>query len=973
MAKLKPWYMVLEPREDLRENRPLDASEFAVHLDHVRDGRAHEVYRDPARFFGRTYLTGSLLGLCAEVVRRLSGIQVETSPVFNMVTQFGGGKTHALTALYHLATAGPEAHPWKGVRRILERAQVDRVPQARVGVFVGTELDVLRGRGGGDEPVRRTPWGELAWQLGRGDSFRVVAEHDAKGIAPAGDVLREMLPPGPTLILMDELVNYASRFRKQGHRDELYNFLQILSEEARARPNLVLCVSIPKSDLEMNPDDERDFVAFKKILDRLGKAVTMSADMETAEIVRRRLFEWEGFPDEANKVVTAYAEWVGQHRDEVSGIDAANARDAFKASYPFHPSVLSVFERKWQSLPRFQRTRGVLRLLAQWVARACQERSGEPLITLGSAPLDNQWFRAAVFEQLNEERLEVPVTTDIAGTKRDSHAQLLDREAPPEVKKARLHQKVASVIFFESNGGQSQARAEATKAELRAALGGPDMNLADIDQTLEGLEARCFYLVWERDRYRFSTAPNLNQVLVTRRSNVDVKDVDERLRKEIERLFKDGGKELERRFFPERSNDIPDRARLTLVVLGLDSPWPDPATGKRIEELFRECGHSGRSFKSALTFSVPAAGSQATLRDAARTAIAWEDIDKDSETKGRLDETQKRLLAQQLGRAKGDLRDALMRTYRHLVVLGKDAQPKEIDLGQLHVSTGALVEQIRNRLLEQDEITEGVGPTKLVKNWPMALTEWSTKAARDAFFASPALPRLLAPDSIRETIAKGVTEKTLAIARREPSGELVLVRFGVATRAEDVEIDEDVLVLRAEDARRLEEPPHVSRLQLRPERATIVLGGQVRFSVVGIDQYGKPIEVSDLAWRATGGQVVEGVFSAGEEPGTFDVEVETQGLGATAEVAVVEPGGSDGDDPGSNGALSIRWAGAVPPLKWMTFYTKVLSRFATSDGLALRVEFSVPAPVDDAQARAMAETIEAGLRDLGLDPGSLLR
>src|SRR5438270_8394704 len=148
MARLKPWYDVVELREDLRENRPRDASEFAVHLDQIRDGRAPKDYTQPERFFDRTYVTGSLLDLASQVVRRLSGIQVETSAVFNMSTQFGGGKTHALTALYHLATGGQAAQHWKSVAAILSRAQVPTVPRADVAVFVGTEFDVVDGRGG---------------------------------------------------------------------------------------------------------------------------------------------------------------------------------------------------------------------------------------------------------------------------------------------------------------------------------------------------------------------------------------------------------------------------------------------------------------------------------------------------------------------------------------------------------------------------------------------------------------------------------------------------------------------------------------------------------------------------------------------------------------------------------------------------------------------------------------------------------
>src|ERR1700723_3295457 len=140
---LKPWYKVVTPREDLRDGKPLDASEFAVHLDQVRDGRAPAVYQNPERFLERTFLTKGLTGVAAEVLRRLSGEKTETSAVFNMTTQFGGGKTHALTLLYHLAKNGPKSHSWTGVRRILDAAKVSSVPEAAVAVFVGTELDSI--------------------------------------------------------------------------------------------------------------------------------------------------------------------------------------------------------------------------------------------------------------------------------------------------------------------------------------------------------------------------------------------------------------------------------------------------------------------------------------------------------------------------------------------------------------------------------------------------------------------------------------------------------------------------------------------------------------------------------------------------------------------------------------------------------------------------------------------------------------
>jgi len=474
---IKPWYKIITPREDLREGKPLDASEFAVHLDHVRDGRAPSVYQKPVEFFERTFLTKNLRELSVQTVRRLNGVKVETSAVFNLATQFGGGKTHALTLLYHLAHGGDESKGWKGVDSILRDAGVTSVPKAATAIFVGTEFDSFVGRGGDDgTPNRRTPWGEIAFQLGGADGFKLVAEHDKELTAPGGDVIERMLPAArPTLILLDELMNYVSRTRKSGLASQLYNFLHNLSEVSRSHDNVVLAVSIPASELEMTAEDQSDFERYKKLLDRLGKAIIMSAEAETSEIIRRRLFEWNGLPNEALKTIEEYEVWFQANKHQLpSWFPVETARDTLKASYPFHPSLLSVFERKWQGLPRFQQTRGVLRLLALWVSKAYSEgykgSHKDPLISLGTAPLEDPLFRAAVFEQIGESRLEAAVTTDIAG-KDHAHALRVDAEATAEVKKARLHRKVATVVFFESNGGQQ--RGEATLPEVRLAPPSP--------------------------------------------------------------------------------------------------------------------------------------------------------------------------------------------------------------------------------------------------------------------------------------------------------------------------------------------------------------------------------------------------------------------------------------------------------------------------------------------------------------------
>jgi predicted AAA+ superfamily ATPase len=227
---LKPWYKIVTPREDLREGKPLDASEFAVHLDNIRDGKAPLDYQDPERFFERTYLTKNLSDLASSVVRRLSGEKVETNAVYNMTTQFGGGKTHALALLYHLAKGGSQAKKWKGVNSLIEKANVSNIPASVIAIFVGQKFDT---RGGDDgTPLRRTPWGEIAWQLGGNDAFKIMAKYDEDGQAPGGDTISKLFSKKkPTLILIDELMNYVSRYRKSGLSSQLYNFLQLIPKD----------------------------------------------------------------------------------------------------------------------------------------------------------------------------------------------------------------------------------------------------------------------------------------------------------------------------------------------------------------------------------------------------------------------------------------------------------------------------------------------------------------------------------------------------------------------------------------------------------------------------------------------------------------------------------------------------------------------------------------------------------------------
>jgi hypothetical protein len=937
---LKPWYKLVTPREDLREGRPLDASEFAVHLDQIREGRAPEDYQNPVRFLERTYLTENLEKTAAEVVRRLSGVKTETSAVFNLSTQFGGGKTHSLALLYHLATSGPALIGRMDVGRILAGANVQRIPETATAIFVGTEFESRGGENG--EPLRKTPWGEIAWQLGGAEAFKLIEESDAEMRAPGSELIRKVLPKDKAcLILMDEIMNYISRFRKAGMATQFYNFLQNLSEEARGQDRVVLVVSIPASELEMTAEDQSDHSRLKKLLDRLGKPVVMSSKEETSEIIRRRLFDWQGVPKEAKDVIIkAYAEWAIEHRNLIGDFPVDHAKEAFLASYPFHPTLISVFERKWQSLPRFQQTRGILRLLALWISNVYREgykkAGGDPLISLGSAPLDDSFFKSAMFEQLGESKLDVAVATDIC-CKSNSHAVMLDKEATPEIKKASLHQKIATTIFFESNGGQT-ANAMASVPEIRAAVCGPEMDIGNIETVLENLSSTCYYLRVDRNRYRFSHKPELNKLLADRKATIQESKIKEKVYAIVQKYFTQT-KEIERVLFPEKSSQVPDRASLNLVVLPPDVAYDDEKKRMETVEVYtQEYGTSARTFKNALIWAVPE--SSMLLYEEARKLLSWEEI-KAEEDELQLDDVQKRQLSENIKKGNLDLKEAVWKTYKNLMLLGKDNKIRTIDLGLIHSSASdSIMTLYLDRLKKDGDIESSISPNFLIRNWPPAFkNEWSTKSVRDMFFASPLFPRLMDPEIIKETIARGVSNGIFAYGGKTESGEYNPFIYKTSLNKDDVEISEDMYIISSDNANEyinsISKPP----APVPPE----------------------PITPEPPEGRSSDGN------STDKKPDEGDYNPTAGSEGSSG---VIE-GGDDGYKHPSkeSKAKKLVWDNEIPPQKWTNFYTKVLTKFA---GNGLKLSLKVEVEPDDGISKQKIEEMRIALRELGMNDKLLI-
>jgi len=972
---LKPWHKIVTPRQDLCEGKPLDASEFAVHLDKVRDGKAPEDYQDPKRFFDRTYLTENITDLAGEVIRRLSGERTETSAVFNLATQFGGGKTHALTLLYHLAKYGPKAHGWQGVFTIINRAGVKSIPRAKTAVFVGTEFDSLTGRGGKDgTPLRKTPWGEIAYQLGGEEAFKLVQEHEEKKIAPAGEVIQSFLPKDePCLILIDELMNYITRNRRSGLSDQLYVFLQSLTNVAASSDKIVIVVSIPGSTFEMNDSDQSDYTKFDKMINKNGKHIMISAGTETSEIIRRRLFEWTELPAEAKKTIGEYSSWVVEHRQQIpSWFPVDQAKDAFAATYPFHPMVISVFERKWQTLPSFHQTRGVLRLLALWVSNAYQQGAiggrKDALIGLGSAPLDDSIFRSAVFSQLGENKLEGAVTTDICG-KPDSHAVRLDQEAADSIKKAKLHQKVATVIFFESNGGMKNG--ECTLPEIRLAVGEPDLDIGNVDAVLEDLappHGACFFLDVRKNNYWFSLKPNLAKVLADRKASVESKRIDERATEVIRQVFAAGSK-IDRIYFPTKSSQIPDTPALKLVVVSPEYPIDGDKTIQCVDQLTRVYGSSGRTYKSSLIWAIAENTSQ--LREDVRKLLAWEDLQSEKDDL-KFDDGQKKQLDENVLRMRRDVKETVWRTYRKVALLDKNNKIQPLDLGLIHSSSSeSIAKLIIDRLTNEGLLTEDVSPNFLKRNWPPAFVEWSTQNVRDTFFASPLFPRLINPEKIKDCISNGVLHGQFAYGGKPTEGTYDPIFFKASLSPHEIEISQDMYIIPAKNAEEylaaIKGPSQLAYIRIAGVSGPIKPNEKIQLLIEGFDQNDQTISVENVQWDCEGGEIDrDGIFIACKENGICTITASVGAISQTVTIQIKDNAYDMGEiiaphaDDSENSSI---FSGEISSNKLVTFY-RILEKVGSDKNVKIFIRLELLK--NQISNKEVLKEINTQLHNLGL-------
>lgn len=735
---LPAWRDVVEPHDDVARGS-FQLAQFAADLRQVHQGVTGPEYGDPTEFFGRTYLTRGLRYLLEQAVQRLNGVGGE--PVIDLMTTFGGGKTHSLLAVYH-AASGESADKLPGMREVLDNLDISELPaEVNRAVLVGNDLSVL-GSTKTDGTVVNTMWGELAWQLGGPEGFAMVARYDAESAPPPTTELAALFKKfGPCVILIDEWVAYLRQLWSRekptpaGTFDAHMTFVQSLTEAVKAVSNALLVVSLPASDVvrDMNhadtPIENEHEVGgtaglqalrhLRSVIHRLETPWQPASVEESFEIVRRRIFKPFGSQETANRdlVVSKFLDHYTKHAADLpSEVMQPGYRSAMRAAYPIHPELFDRLYEDWSTLERFQRTRGVLRLMATVVHALWTSGDKSPMILPASIPMDNQ----KVFEEITnhlDDTWKPIVDADIAGD--GSVATTIDNEIKI-LGRSMAAKRAARCVFLgtapmanrrDRNGAQLPVRGIEQK---RIVLGStyPGDNPSHVADALRRLGDMGKYMNRDQDRYWLSLQQTVSQIAQEKADGYHGDQVFDELATVV-RLEKDKGLFARVHRFPAGSIDVEDDPGMGLVIFGPDRAFSKRAKSKAEEaalEFLNRRGTNARIHKNSLVFLAPEVDRVDVMFNAVRQRMAWEYIleNKDSFN---LDQHNIKLATKRVEQAKQTVKDAIKEAYRWLLVPHQEPGEAEIELEPILVNgDGTLAERVTKKARAGEFVLERFAP-----------------------------------------------------------------------------------------------------------------------------------------------------------------------------------------------------------------------------------------------------------------------
>ena len=715
---LTPWRDVIRPTPDVAQGVSREA-EFAADLQQVKDGRASATgYGDPVKFFSQTYVTSGLRTLLVNALRRIGGNGGD--PVIQTKTSFGGGKTHSLIALYHLIESvnalvnapapeeGGDSRTSAEIREIIREAGLDpaSVPDARTAVIVGTfHAPTDDDTTDSGDPLN-TLWGLMAYQMGRQAGYDIIGDAARQGTAPSGGQLDRLFEHvGPCVVLIDELVAYVRNAPSAA--DPIYTFVQTLTEAVRRSKNAALVVTLPESDVEAGGEMGAQALArLDHILGRI-EAVWQPLEVnETFEVVRRRLFESSIDERERDRTCEAFVRMYSSNRREYpQGVGESQYLERMKACYPIHPEIFDRLYSDWSSNPQFQRTRGVLRMMANCVSRLYLSSDPSPLIVPAILPLDDSAFSHEFIRLLPGQWDAVISEVDSDNSRTD----VIDRSNPRTFGDiGGAARRIARTIFLGSSPGGSVRGID--KSQVHLGVVQPGHGISAYNDALSRMEGDLYYLYSAGNRYYFHAEPNLNRLAGDRALALSDAEITQYI---VERLEEARGRRSDVVICPEGSWDVPDTDSVRLIVLPPDNTLPtrssesDSATPFALK-LLTERGDAGRTSRNTLLFLASKSDDLRSLRTAVRRNLAWDSIINGANRVENLSGERVRQASDSLRNADSEVRAALVRAYRWALAPVQDnPQTAEYRLSESMTGaadTGDIVESAFGKFVEDEAV-----------------------------------------------------------------------------------------------------------------------------------------------------------------------------------------------------------------------------------------------------------------------------
>lgn len=775
MAGLRPWLEIAKPRRDIADGS-FDESLFAADLGMVDRGRGPTDYLDAVTFCEKTYLTQNLLAILGELAARLSG-DMTSSSVYRLQTEFGGGKTHTLLAAYHLFGEPGQVGNTPFVRDLAERLGRPGFPQATIVVMEGGALAAGEPDPGIRDADVRTMLGHLAYRLGGRKAYAAVAEQDRNLRGSSTTQIAALLQAhAPCLILLDELLQYLTKaLNVPSHEGNLaattITFIKELCTAAGSTPRTAVVATLTSSHLEdyasLTGTEMQERLS--RVVGRTESIITPVEGDDIFPILHRRLFTSVGSEQDRRAVADAYADWYQSVGDAVPATyREASYRDRLALAFPFHPELVDILTNRWGSLSGFQRTRGALRTLAHTVKALSQRQHRAPLIHPGDVSLADPAIRGEVL-RFTGESYKAALNADII--RPSSIAPAEDRRRGGVAEELGLATGLATTAFLNSVGSDRVPGASA--AQMLVGVGRPELSRGLIEDVRDALQGALWYMRLEGGRYRFTTEPNLNKVVLEREGAIS----DER----IEALLHDAittmvprVRELKVELPVRVSADLPDRRQLILGVLDVDLRVNGDVSGETqrvAREVLEHCGGSWRANKNAAMVIAADFAAMAKAMASARSLAALRDLSDDKHRLGRFNAEQREQLARRLAGAEERLPQQVVMAYRHLLLLGEDnggTKLEHVDFGPAR-ATATITGRVLGYLRSADRIIETtLAPAALLAQRFGLLPEGTDAAELDAllgyFYQLPRLPKLADPAVLRQSLAEGVQRGLFGLA-----------------------------------------------------------------------------------------------------------------------------------------------------------------------------------------------------------------